>query len=967
MRFNTALTKAVCCVLVVTQISLGFYNISWAAGNSIKQEGHDAGFDYLKAAQEGARNLQVSENGDIKFGNDRLDSITNEDGSAFNTSQLSPDSAHPENADKYYVSGELPSVEDMKGVSGADETTLNDLGESGQDTLEKDAQSDSPTVQGMVYGVLNDLGNQKRPNLGNDPILTNSRDVLENIKGNPFTDCSIDYEIMNRKRTAHTEELKTCRDQQADKCTITHDPVLTIFKYNNNKAVYGICGDHCITYYLGVFPYNSRDPLKPGGCSSGTSTTELQLFNKDAVIKASIERVDYAGSVFATMPSKTGTSDKVLFGYDSDGDTLHSANQMNCSSYAAANSAYPQADITDLVKSSQNGEIFTFNLQYRGAVPYAALNVTYDPTRVARNDIWQGENECLLQAEAIHSGELSGTVKCTSDILTQNGTVILAGVQLEPRYLNQSYGLAGSCTKAEVTVNLSSIEQSSSSNLKGQPLCADLEKQGCGFVSSRCLKYGSDDRFHGSCLYSLNTYDCGYASDVEVPHTVETYACPGAVACMGTDCLDIIIGGDDAEKDFNKALGLLQESQQAANDMSCTHTGEYDEDGNEIFDCALFGGEAAECRNSWSSIQEILGCDSCCSGAPVSGDWAKVVEQTLMASKIGAVKMLAVSNDLTGLFEQTGGYASDVLGWFEDTANFAGTQDLSMYGMGWDLIKNFTGIGNKLDSVARPLANSLNNLIPYAGEVFMGVYNYSQSLIITYVMNEYVVPAMMKMVSAAIGSAAAGAAAGGTAGAASASSAVEKWATDKLVEMGMEQATAQSAVAFVGAAVSVIGWVYAIYSAAKMIAAMTCQCDEDEFQLQSNIMVKKCDAVGSYCSKDNKLLGCVERSKTFCCFESPLSRILNKQIKYSLKGCGRVLWPANNPGCAFGPDGEHPDCSPVTMEQLEEVDWTQVDLTEWLELLKASDVLASDDISLDGLSDNFLPAGGYDKNGNALK
>ena len=69
----------------------------------------------------------------------------------------------------------------------------------------------------------------------------------------------------------------------------------------------------------------------------------------------------------------------------------------------------------------------------------------------------------------------------------------------------------------------------------------------------------------------------------------------------------------------------------------------------------------------------------------------------------------------------------------------------------------------------------------------------------------------------------------------------------------------------------------------------------------------------------------------------------------------------------FGPDVKHPDCSPITLEQLEEVDWTQVDLTEWLDLLKASNVLSSENVSLDGFSDNFLPTGGYDKNGNAIK
>ncbi len=975
MYFGKTLTKSICSVLILTNFALGFAGIARAAPQGSgtyedKVEGYNNGMDFLQKAQENARKFSVSENGNITFGNDRLDGIKNENGSAFNVNHLSPDTAHPENADQYYVSGKLPNIDDLKGVHGASETTLDDLGKSNQGILEDDANSDSPTIQGMVYGVLNDTANLNKPGFDNDPMLSNIQTVLEGTNGNPFTDCGIDYQILNMKQTAHNSEMVQCLDQRADSCTLTHNPVLAIFKYVNNKAVYGICGENCITYYIGEFPYDTNDPLRPGSCSENTVTTELQLVNKEAILNATISSVDYAGSVFAYMPAeKAASQDKTLFGYDSDGDTILTPSQLTCSSSNAGATAYPEADITSIVKNAQEGKTFTFKIQYKGAVPYAALNVKYDPTKVARSDSWQGTNQCLLNAEAISSGELSGSVKCTYDAVTPNGTVILAGVQLDPKYLNQSYGLKGSCTQAEVTVNVSSIDQTADSNLTEQPLCQDLEEKGCGFVSSRCLKYGSNERFHKACLMYQSTYDCGYTNDVTVPQTVEKYACPGAVACMGTDCLNIIIGSEDSEKDFNKALGLLQESQQAANDMSCTHTGRYDENGNEIFDCKLFSGYADECRNSFHQPLEWLGADSCCSGGGVAGDWAMLVRQTLQMSKIGAVKELAVSTDLAGLSEDLAEQLTDGTGWFADTAGIAGMESLSMYGMGWDLFKTFSGIGNTIGSVTTPITNALNNLIPYAGYIFEGVSYYAQDVIVSYVMDQYVLPSILGAVDSII-SYVTGATAGGAAGAGPAMTTVEDWVKQKMFDNGFSVGTTNATVNFVGSAISFVGTVYAIYSAAKLVVALAYACDEDEYQLQSNIMVKKCDRVGSYCSEEWDLgltEVCVTRSNTYCCFESPLSRILNKQIKYGLKGCGRVLWPSNNPGCAFGPNGEHPDCSPITLEQLESVDWTQVDLTEWLELLKASDVLSSDDVSLDGLTDNFLPTGGVDKNGNVVK
>ena len=39
-----------------------------------------------------------------------------------------------------------------------------------------------------------------------------------------------------------------------------------------------------------------------------------------------------------------------------------------------------------------------------------------------------------------------------------------------------------------------------------------------------------------------------------------------------------------------------------------------------------------------------------------------------------------------------------------------------------------------------------------------------------------------------------------------------------------------------------------------------------------------------------------------------------------------------------------PDCFGITEDQLASVDWTKVDLTEWLTLLKASGKISADDI-----------------------
>ena len=74
---------------------------------------------------------------------------------------------------------------------------------------------------------------------------------------------------------------------------------------------------------------------------------------------------------------------------------------------------------------------------------------------------------------------------------------------------------------------------------------------------------------------------------------------------------------------------------------------------------------------------------------------------------------------------------------------------------------------------------------------------------------------------------------------------------------------------------------------------------------------------------------------------------------------------------AYG-SNKYPNCSGITEDQLASVDWTNVDLTEWLTLLKASGKISADDIlankyddqNFDTLRNNYLPTGKYDSNGN---
>ena len=78
---------------------------------------------------------------------------------------------------------------------------------------------------------------------------------------------------------------------------------------------------------------------------------------------------------------------------------------------------------------------------------------------------------------------------------------------------------------------------------------------------------------------------------------------------------------------------------------------------------------------------------------------------------------------------------------------------------------------------------------------------------------------------------------------------------------------------------------------------------------------KQCHYVGSYCSYRDSLGICWRRAKTFCCFNSKLSRIIAEQARLQLNsGWGTA---------------KQPDCSGFTMEEISQLDFESMDLSEF--------------------------------------
>lgn len=102
--------------------------------------------------------------------------------------------------------------------------------------------------------------------------------------------------------------------------------------------------------------------------------------------------------------------------------------------------------------------------------------------------------------------------------------------------------------------------------------------------------------------------------------------------------------------------------------------------------------------------------------------------------------------------------------------------------------------------------------------------------------------------------------------------------------------------------------------------------------------LKACHRVGSYCRK--KLLGaCTESRDSYCCFNTPLSRILNEQIRGQF---GRDYGSAKDP-----------NCSGIGIADLGRVDWRRIDLNEWLAMLQDAHIILTppDQLTFEALTE----------------
>ena len=797
--------------------------------------------------------------------------------------------------------------------------------------LKSHLASDPEDETGGAYFVVKTTRlNRTWADLARDKSLTSvAREVFAGSgqeENELLGDCSRQILTSGKNSVYHVPDLRDCTriTEHAGECQLLHqlylEPVVGLLssglaEQDNSLNIAPCQGeDHCLAVFAGKQYTNNR-----GRCLEYDDRLKVAVYHPEAIRKVVLGRVawdDFWGSwitgadgvrhplalptaelpLYVTDPERTDNpeawawigsqgwavvdrldGDRVVNGIGCE-NNWHGSSE-NCRGGGRCNQGWDMnadrsADGTDLTSifrgaSADSPVVIDSVTSTEDDGQYQLqLKIYYDPSRVVIRESWESQ-ACLASVASISDGFAPGSVRCLETLpnvsSAEDGNLILSdwGIAAGIGAADVPSGLVErSCRRAMVKV-----EGVYTPDGGGKGDCGRYENQ-CAFVSAKC----ADEGRSGNCYLTDEVYDCG--TDVESEERVArtSYSCSGQIRCLGTECA----GGErNVSRGFARASALLQASDFMAQDMQCSGLdANGSPTGREDVICRIFSGRARSCTQALKGAGglEVDCCDSP-GGVPLAG----YIGGILMISRLDGV--------IAGM-----DHASSIYGAYSELRR--------------PVFNAVSEIGNGLSQVTQPFASWFENATG-----MKGLFSSDKS-IVDYVTDKLKAKAreiLQKIFARAQDNLAAeGAAAGGGGGEAG------SWGS---------QEAANAVVENLSSALSVVGYVYMVYQISCMVSAMLFKCTPDQLELAASRSLKNCSYVGQYCRR--KVLGrCVARSHSYCCFSSPLSRIVQEQVRLQL----------GEPFSSMDPKA--PDCGGFSVEEMNRIRWEDISLDEWTALLK---------------------------------
>lgn len=825
-------------------------------------------------------------------------------------------------------------IEALKGLFNGDDEAGTSRGEDAREALFGDGDS----IEGQVHGLLVEEGNRVNPDAAAlEGVLAVADQVIGNIDSISagFADCSADTYFQDVTNTKHLPQYVECEQvlDRSSACTLVHSYRAGVIRYLDGPYNIASCGEGCTEIWLGKVGNNY---IPGGSCSLHEEEILFKVINPDAIIRAELDYAAYDDQMQVWIGPK-GSERKVYqgpkntFPYRDDSPVrvpgvacelgTHWIWDPYGDGYKCTESAcqYVQqtlrpVDITSHIRRAGRGGDVRFYL--RDAIggsgeAFARMRIHYDPSEAIVDDAWTPSN-CLEAAVGIQDGFAKGTARCVDmpAIDAASGCAPIDGTFVCSSHLNPSplskLGISNLCRRVAVDARFTFYKgavdwagQNGSSTTESNAggaldKCEALEARGCTFVRAECTE-GAEGA-SGTCYVNEAVYDCGRDVPVKDTAVSTVYDCPGGAACLGDACLSLDPEGESGS--FAKISALLNALQYMTKDMECTGTGAGGApSGDENVECAVFAGYEARCKTAVGGIQD------CCENQNPVG----------MGPYLGMLDAKAMGDALWRFSNAEHEWLDETLG----PEAVAAANDMAhgawsfVEGASWGL--EYAGYMNMFASYIENI-NSWKDLFFPDIDVLMKHAMTALQQYLRHVLTELFKDAAKSMLGELSG-------AGST---------------------GAMSSQASGTLAAAGTALGVVAAVYAAYCVAVMLIQAVYRCTEDEMQLTAMRDVGNCTYVGAYC--DSKVLGvCIKKIRSYCCFNSPLSRIIQEEVRKQGGALGSDF-------AGFG-SAKHPVCGGIPLEKVGLIDWDRVDLSEWIAILEANGKFPNaDNISVESLT-----------------
>ncbi|EPT6819819.1 conjugal transfer mating pair stabilization protein TraN [Vibrio cholerae] len=802
--------------------------------------------------------------------------VGNGQSTSININELFPGVQPGQNTAEYFP--DAASQEELEQIF-SDADAMDQFGNEAKANLFQDANSSNPSISGSAYQVLMDAANRSRPDFSNDPVLNLSKKTyadMDLIAGG-FGDCSAETTINQNTINAHIPEYERCQrvvDQSAD-CEVVHDYDASVVKHYDGPYNLKSCGEGCTELWIG----RVGDNYWSGNCTIYEEYTRVQVSNPDAIVSATLEYAKW-DDYMQVWVGKSGQETKVWSGPDGNFPP-ETAGRCELSTSWERN---PNVDVTPYFKNVKDGDVVTFKIRVSVSGEgegFGRIKLRYDPSKAITKDEWAPQS-CMDSAKGVVDGFAEGEITCIDDPTDATGCTVINGIKVCESQLKPSPlpGIPKLCKKVRVKADYDFY--------KGQMDCW-TDPQG----ETHCpVNTGGN---LNSCQMYEDNPQCGFISSECIDGAEgssgkcyvfkDTYDCGTDVSiptlekettyqCGGP----IRCMGDDCldiTKSQSTDFARASALLNAAQFMTqdMSCTGQNDDDNPTGEENVMCSAFAGEAGECKIAVG---GVSDCCE-KPTNISFADYLNLIMAVPKLdGAVMGLSDGSTVKGAYQVLRDPVMS--GWTEITQPFA------------SYIENISGA---VDSFLQPVQQFAQETIGALKEQ------------------------ITKLTSEALGNASATGAAGVPAGA---------------PESMTEQILGQQGAAML----STVMTVYTVYVVSMVMIQMIWKCEEKEFTMNAKRALNSCTYVGSYCK--SKVLGaCVEERESYCCFNSPLSRIIQEQVRPQL-------------GLNFG-DARAPQCGGIPLDRIADIDWSKVNLDEWLGILQQNGKLPDPaSLNLDALT-----------------